>query len=462
MSAGKKIVFAFLAAMVPMLLFALAEGPDPGYSGAPPDGNPNACASSGCHTGLPNGGPINSSVFGGNVTAMFSPGGTYTPGGPAVTITVSVSDPVNTWHGFQMTARLDSDLTKQAGRFSYASNTGVFVLCSNNVPRTPSGNCPASGPVEFIEHYQPATTTWTFTWTPPATNQGSVHFYIAGNAVNHDGINDVGDHVYTANYVLAVAGPSPTITEVRQAEGWGDTTNISSGTWFQIKGTNLSSTMRTWATSDFTNGGNNAPTSLDGVSVTVNSKPAFIYFVSSGQINAQAPDDPGSTGPVSVVVTNSNGSATSQVTKVSVSPGLLAPPSTFPFSFFQNGKQYLDATVGLQNLYVGSASLVSNFPYPFTPAKPGDTIWLYGIGFGDANPALPAGTVASSDKLTASVTITFDQTPATVTYAGHYPGYVGLYLFMVTVPQIANGDHQIVVSLNGQQVPQTVYLTVHN
>src|ERR1700687_2601541 len=128
MSAGKKIVFTFLAAMVPMLLFALAEGPDPGYSGAPPDGNPFACASAGCHTGpTSQGGPINAA--GGSVTATFSSGSTYTPGQP-VTITVSVSDPVNTWHGFQMTARLDSDLTKQAGKFSYASGTGIFVLCA--------------------------------------------------------------------------------------------------------------------------------------------------------------------------------------------------------------------------------------------------------------------------------------------------------------------------------------------
>jgi hypothetical protein len=302
MSTGKKIVFTFLAAMVPMLLFALSTGPDPGYSSAPPDNNPLACASAGCHTGSSKGGPINTA--GGSVAATFSTGSTYTPGQP-VTITVNVTDSVNVWHGFQMTARLDSDLTKQAGRFSSTNTSGYFVLCANGIPRSPNGNCQASAPVEFIEHSQPTTSSWTFTWTPPATNQGAIHFYLAGNAVNHNSQQDAGDHVYTANYVLQpfIAGPPLTITEIRQAEGWGNTTAISSGTWLQIKGTNLSTTSRTWLGSDFTNGGNNAPTSLDGVSVTVNSKPAFIYFVSPGQINAQAPDDP-STGPVSVTVTN--------------------------------------------------------------------------------------------------------------------------------------------------------------
>ncbi|HSP68173.1 MAG TPA: choice-of-anchor V domain-containing protein, partial [Bryobacteraceae bacterium] len=202
MTTGKKIVYAFLAGIVPVVLYAYASGPDPGYSGAPPDGNPNACASAGCHTGLTKGGPINAA--GGSVSATFS-SSTYTPGGPPITITVSVSDSANVWHGFQMTARLDSNLASQAGRFSYQTGTSVFVLCSNNIPRSLSGNCAANFPVEFIEHTQPSTGSWSFTWTPPATNQGSVHFYIAGNAVNHNGVQDAGDHVYTASYVLQPA-----------------------------------------------------------------------------------------------------------------------------------------------------------------------------------------------------------------------------------------------------------------
>ena len=97
----------------------------------------------------------------------------------------------------------DADLsTKQAGRFSFASNSGVFVLCDNSIPRSPSGDCPSSFPVEFIEHSSPRTGTWTFTWTPPDTNQGPVHFYVAGNAVNGDGRNGPQDHVYTTSYVL--------------------------------------------------------------------------------------------------------------------------------------------------------------------------------------------------------------------------------------------------------------------
>jgi len=263
-----------------------------------------------------------------------------------------------------------------------------------------------------------------------------------------------------AGSLLAADTPPASITEARGAEGWGTSTSFSSGSWLQIKGTNFTNiAFQQWVGSDFT--ANTAPTSLGGVSVFVNGKSAFVNFISPGQVNVQAPDDP-AVGPVAITVVN-NGVVSNSVfaTKVPVSPGLLAPPSTFPFSFFVNGKQYLEATFGAQNLYVGSPNFVSNFPYPFKAAKPGDSVWLYGIGFGDVDPPLPAGQVAGADKIKAPLTISFDQTQANVTYMGHYPGYVGLYLFIVTVPNVPAGDHQIIVNLNGQPLPQSVYLTTN-
>jgi uncharacterized protein (TIGR03437 family) len=67
--------------------------------------------------------------------------------------------------------------------------------------------------------------------------------------------------------------------------------------------------------------------------------------------------------------------------------------------------------------------------------------------------------VAGSDHIKAPLTISFDQTPAIINYAGHYPSFIGLYLLAVTVPNVPAGDHQIIVTLNGQQLSQTVYLT---
>jgi uncharacterized protein (TIGR03437 family) len=52
------------------------------------------------------------------------------------------------------------------------------------------------------------------------------------------------------------------------------------GSWAQVKGTGLSSTMRTWAASDFLGLGNHLPTNLSGVQVMVNNQPAAVYYIS--------------------------------------------------------------------------------------------------------------------------------------------------------------------------------------
>ncbi len=272
-----RIVYALTAALVPLSLFAISTGPDPRYTAAPGD-QPLGCASAGCHTNAKAGGPIN--AFGGNVSVTFSQPN-YTPGTP-VAVTVRVSDPTNRMFGFQLTARLESNLaTAQAGRFSPVS--GTIVLCDNNSFRSTNGNCPASAPVEFIEHNTPSSSgTWTFNWTPPMTASGPVHFYVAGNAVNFNGSSDGGDHVYTSTAVLAPVSAcvdtTPVVNSVISAGAFGARTDFSPGTWLEIYGSAFSTVTREWAGSDFN--GSNAPTTLDRVSVKVNGKDAFLSFIS--------------------------------------------------------------------------------------------------------------------------------------------------------------------------------------
>jgi uncharacterized protein (TIGR03437 family) len=109
-----------------------------------------------------------------------------------------------------MTARLDSNLaTAQAGDFTASANE--IVICDDGSPKRGIA-CPAASPVQFIEHSFPngsqvSTLPYSFTWTPPATNVGPVHFYVAGTAVNGDLKADANDHVYTASYVLTPQGP---------------------------------------------------------------------------------------------------------------------------------------------------------------------------------------------------------------------------------------------------------------
>jgi len=130
-------------ALCPAMLLGHVEGPDVRHTGGPGDvqvscGDPNGPVGATCHTdkGAPGaGGPINAS--GGKVSATFSSGSTYVPGGQPITITVTVSDPASNWSGyfgFQMSARLESDLMNgQAGHFTATQpNTGVFCDTTNN------------------------------------------------------------------------------------------------------------------------------------------------------------------------------------------------------------------------------------------------------------------------------------------------------------------------------------------
>jgi len=452
---------------VPVYLCAHIAGPDPRHTAAPGD-DPLACATAGCHTGLPKGGPL---PYPGNgaVTATFSSGTTYTPGGGPITITVAVSDPVNTHYGFQMTARLESDLTNaQAGNFT--ATAGEIVLCDNGQVKGNSG-CPANSQVQFIEHsrapFQASTTPYTFTWTPPATNVGPVHFYVAGNAVNNDNQPDAGDHVYTAQYVLQPLVVSvctntaiPVITSIHSLSGFGDFPTFAAGSWLEIKGSGLSDPADPrpgglWAQADFN--GANAPTNLDGISVSIDGKPAFVEYISPTQVNVQAPADT-TTGSVAVTITNCNATSTVfNVTKANLVPGMLAPPS-----FNVGGKQYLVALFPDQVTYVGNANLVPGVP--FRPAKPSDVISAYGIGFGDVTPAFPPGVVVNAgNKLTNSLAISFGSTPAAaINYLGLVQSLTGLYQFSIVVPNVPDGDYPINITVGGVTVQQTLFVTVHH
>src|SRR5580692_6733603 len=103
----------------------------------------------------------------------------------------------------------------------------------------------------------------------------------------------------------AVWAQTPTITLVANAEG--ENPVIAANTWVEIKGANLSKPgdSRIWQTPDFVN--SHLPTSLDGVSVMVGGKSAYVYYISPTQIDILTPPN-ALAGAVTVQVTN-NGAA---------------------------------------------------------------------------------------------------------------------------------------------------------
>jgi uncharacterized protein (TIGR03437 family) len=135
-----------------------------------------------------------------------------------------------------------------------------------------------------------------------------------------------------------------------------------------------------------------------------------------------------------------------------------------PANYSAGGTQYMVAQFASDGAYVLNASTGAALGLNSRPAKPGDLIIAYGIGFGDVTPpTLPGVIVQQTDTLVNPVTISFGSTNATLAYSGLAYGLVGLYQFNIFVPTgLSNGDYQINVTQNGSRLPQTMYLTVQN
>ena len=246
--------------------------------------------------------------------------------------------------------------------------------------------------------------------------------------------NDVkvsGGKIYiadTQNNVIRVLTPvltgPPSISGVGSASAYGGGSSIAPGSFIEIYGTNLAASTRRWASADFS--GSSAPSSLDGVTVTIGGRAAFVSFISPTQINALAPSTIGLGSQAVTVSTTGGTSAAFTVNVNATQPGLFAPAS-----LNNGGKQLVGA-------------FFTDFTTPVTtsrPAKPGDTIILFGLGFGNVTPSSPAGQIVpGANTLTSPVQFFFNQTAATVTYQGLTPGSVGLYQFNVVVPSVSSSS----------------------
>jgi uncharacterized protein (TIGR03437 family) len=228
---------------------------------------------------------------------------------------------------------------------------------------------------------------------------------------------------------LVVAGsqPAPVINGVVSAASFQP--GLASGTWMSIFGTNLSTSTYTWQTSDFVNG--LLPTSLQGVSVTINGVAAYVAYISPTQINLLAPDD-ATIGTVQVQVTAARQSSNT----------LSAPKTLFAPAFFTLGNGAYVAALHADYSPVGA---------PGQPARPGETILLYGTGFGPTTPATPA-------PLANPVQIKIGGIAATVAFAGL--AGPGLYQFNVTVPSLPTGDAAVLATIGGVTTQTGVSVTI--
>jgi uncharacterized protein (TIGR03437 family) len=218
---------------------------------------------------------------------------------------------------------------------------------------------------------------------------------------------------------------------------------LAENTWMVIKGTDLAPDTRAWEASDFING--QMPTSLDGVSVTLNGTSAYVYYISPTQVNVLTPPNLAA-GEVSVQVDNNgNKSAVAYVQAQQYSP-----------TFFEFGAGPYVVGVHLNGTDIGPTSL---YPGLTTPAQPGETVVLFANGFGATSAAIVSGSSSQSGNLPALPVVTIGGITATVQFAGLVSP--GLYQFNVVVPSNAPaGDNTITASYNGLTTQPGVLITV--
>jgi len=267
---------------------------------------------------------------------------------------------------------------------------------------------------------------------PPGANNATITISASDNSVAP----------VTIAVTMTVSGtpPAPVITGVANAGGY--ETNIASATWVAIFGTNLSQIPYTWQSNDFVKGA--LPTSIQGVSVTINGIAAYVEYIKPGQINVLAPDDP-ATGSVPVVVTVAGQASNSFIVqKNAFSPAFLTFDNTHV------------AAEHLNYSLLAPASLYPNA----TPAAPGETIILYGVGFGPTNPSVPTGqTVSVGEPLANPVTMTIGGIAVAPLFAGLSAS--GLYQFNVTVPtSLASGDVPVLATIGGFTTQTGAVITV--
>jgi uncharacterized protein (TIGR03437 family) len=238
----------------------------------------------------------------------------------------------------------------------------------------------------------------------------------------------------------------PAITGVVSAAGY--QAGVVANSWITIQGTNLSPVTDDWSHS-IVNG--SLPTSLDGVSVTIGGKPAYIYYISPGQLNVLAPDI--AAGQVTVTVS-------APVAGITANANFSTTASLYGPAFFLWGSQ----AVATRQDY-SYAVQPGTFPGLTTvSAKPGEVIILWGTGFGPTIPAAPVGfsVPSSGGYLTSSTPIvTINNIQAVVYGAALAPGSAGLYQVAIQIPNtLADGSWPIQTTIGGVTSPAGVVLSI--
>jgi len=280
--------------------------------------------------------------------------------------------------------------------------------------------------------------------------------------VQASGIHDVyllfhgggGAALFALKYFLFAADGSglPALNNGGAVDAAAYTQPLLRGSWASVFGTNLATTIRPWTSPDFS--GSSMPLSLDGTGVQIDGVPAPVSYISPSQVNFQVPE--GVTLGAGVLQVLAPGGP-SQPVAVTIDD---AEPAFFFLPL--GGRNWLRAQHADYSL-IGPPDLLPG-PPPATPARPGETILLWGSGFGQTSPPIVPGLLLATPAPLADeygIAVTVGGEIAPVQYAGMT--IAGVYQINVTVPtNLADGIYGVAATVGGRMTKMETVLPVQH
>jgi uncharacterized protein (TIGR03437 family) len=286
------------------------------------------------------------------------------------------------------------------------------------------------------------------TFTPgtlaPGTYRGTVN--IATNSVNAPSLS-------VPVEMEVVANPLPTISAggILNNATFARNDSLGVGTIAALFGEFLADGLTAAA-------GAPLPTTLGGVRVLVNGTAAPLYFASPGQINFQIPFE--TPGGDAIIQVERNGVVGNRVSANIVAEAgriLVWPGLRYGIIVNADGTLPLPSDIRLGN-------------FVSKPARAGDFLVIYAIGFGRTNPAVATGAASPTSPLAqlSNVLVRFgvpgifdSSIPVTPQFAGLTPGFVGLYQINVQVPEgiPALAEYDLSIEYNNQATNRVLIAT---
>jgi uncharacterized protein (TIGR03437 family) len=278
-------------------------------------------------------------------------------------------------------------------------------------------------------------------------------------AVGADGKVYISDSQNNKLRLLTPVSPDPTWEErpvisfngISTPPEFGGAASFAPGMWIEIQGIRLAAAERSWQEEDFQNG--IAPTSLAGTRVVVDGIDAYVAYVNTQTVRALLPAGilPGKR---EVYVETAFGRSNVYKVTIEESRHLLGSAPWLALS----GIQYAMAVHEDGKTFVLPESAVEGVET--RPARAGEVLTLYGIGFGPVSPDIVTGQMVTvENSLIRRVEVLFGETQAEVRAAGMAQGQVGIYQITVVVPAGVEGAAApVTVKLDGEPAGQMLVI----